>query len=99
MLSAQMPVGGTVYPVLLHRKNGQVMAFLNACPHQYLPLDFQGPNILSADGTLLMCSMHGAKFTIDDGQCVEGPCMGSCLTRISVVAAGPDCITLEAVLW
>jgi len=49
-----------------------VHAFVNACPHQYLPLDHRGNSILSADGTVVRCTNHGAGFCISTGQGVEG---------------------------
>ncbi|WP_240229417.1 Rieske (2Fe-2S) protein [Devosia lacusdianchii] len=96
--STELEVGGKRYPVLLLRRSGKVQAFLNACPHQYLPLDFQGNNLLSADGSMLMCSMHGAMFTIDNGECVNGPCAGANLTAIAVHEEN-DRLKLDAVLW
>jgi nitrite reductase/ring-hydroxylating ferredoxin subunit len=74
-------------PVLVTRLERRLHAFVNACPHQYLPLDYQGSNLLSADGTMLMCASHGARFTIEDGVCVDGPAMGCALDRIPVVEA------------
>lgn len=74
-------------PVLLTRRNQKVHAFVNACPHQYLPLDYQGSNLLSADGTMLMCSSHGARFAVNDGECVDGPALGCALDRVPVIEA------------
>jgi nitrite reductase/ring-hydroxylating ferredoxin subunit len=49
-----------------------VQAFVNACPHQYLPLDHRGDSILSADGTVIRCTNHGAGFCASTGHGVEG---------------------------
>jgi len=81
----QLTEDNQTWSVLVIRRNGQIRAFLNACPHQYLPLDFAGANILSADGSMLMCSMHGAMFAIDDGECVAGPAMPCALTAVEVL--------------
>lgn len=80
----QLTEDNQTWSVLVVRRGGQLRAFLNACPHQYLPLDFAGPNVLSADGSMLMCSMHGAMFTIEDGRCVAGPAMSCTLTAVDV---------------
>jgi nitrite reductase/ring-hydroxylating ferredoxin subunit len=49
-----------------------VHAFVNACPHQYLPLDHRGDSILSADGAVIRCTNHGAGFCFSTGHGVEG---------------------------
>ena len=55
------------FPVLLVASQGLVRAFVNLCPHQDLPLDYRSADILSADGSLLLCSNHQAGFRVDDG--------------------------------
>ncbi|WP_172328223.1 Rieske 2Fe-2S domain-containing protein [Mangrovicoccus sp. HB161399] len=63
------------FPLLLVRDGAGLRAFVNACPHQYLPLDYQGGNILSADGTRLMCTAHGAMFDAVTGAAdLVAPC-------------------------
>ena len=42
--------------------------------------------ILSECGEVLVCGSHQAKFLVQDGKCVEGPCAGSHLVRIPVEA-------------
>jgi nitrite reductase/ring-hydroxylating ferredoxin subunit len=60
------------FPILVFKRGNAVHAFVNACPHQYLPLDHRGNSILSADGTVVRCTNHGAGFCISTGQGVEG---------------------------
>ena len=55
-------------PVVVVRCGTEARAFRNLCPHQWLPLTYRSPNILSADGTRLRCSNHGAEFSADDGR-------------------------------
>jgi nitrite reductase/ring-hydroxylating ferredoxin subunit len=78
------------FPVLVARSDGQVRAYVNACPHQYLPLDHKGDRIISADGQILRCTNHQAGFRLDDGKGVEGLGIGCALDRIRVTvdAAG-----------
>ncbi|KKB82936.1 hypothetical protein VW29_14975 [Devosia limi DSM 17137] len=94
----QLTEDDQIWSVLVTRRNGQLRAFLNACPHQYLPLDFAGPNILSADGATLMCSMHGAMFAIEDGHCVTGPAMPCALTAVDVLEKD-GMVRLGAIRW
>ncbi|AXC49203.1 (2Fe-2S)-binding protein [Paracoccus suum] len=61
------------FPVLLVQGAGGLAGYVNACPHQYLPLDFHGPNVLSEDGARLICSAHQACFDARDGALICGP--------------------------
>ncbi len=65
------------------RRGERVFVFENACPHVGAPLDFQPGKFLNAEGTLILCSSHGALFRIEDGYCISGPCAGKSLTPIT----------------
>ena len=67
------------------RRGGKLFVYVNCCPHTGMPLDFQPGKFLTADGTLIQCSTHGARFRIDDGYCVSGPCAGDHLTPVETV--------------
>ncbi|MFD1880844.1 Rieske (2Fe-2S) protein [Paracoccus pacificus] len=69
------------FPILLVKGAAGLRAFVNACPHQFLPLDYKGPNILSADGARLICSSHQAIFDAGTGACLGGP-TDECLDEI-----------------
>lgn len=73
------------FPVLLVRRSDALHAYVNACPHQYLPLDYRSDRLLSADGTKLVCSSHGAVFEADTGECIGGPAQGCALDPVPVV--------------
>lgn len=60
------------FPLLVLRDGETIRAFVNACPHQYLPLDYRGTNLLSADGTKLLCTAHGASFDKSTGAALAG---------------------------
>ncbi len=60
------------FPVLLLRDGDAIRAFVNACPHQYLPLNYRGDQLLTADGTALICTAHGARFDRHSGAVLEG---------------------------
>lgn len=85
---ANIPCGGVLpvtldgYPVLVLRDLDKISVFVNACPHQFLPLDQRSSGIISADGKRLMCSNHQAEFNISDGEGVMGQGLGNCLARI-----------------
>jgi nitrite reductase/ring-hydroxylating ferredoxin subunit len=75
--------------VLLIRSKGMIRAFVNACPHHDLPLDYRGPNVLSADGMTIRCTNHDAAFSIEDGAGTSG--LGSgCRLDVLPIAIGAD---------
>ena len=69
--------------VVLVRRDGALRAYVNSCPHQGTPLETFPDKFLNEDGSLLVCSTHGARFRVEDGVCVSGPCVGKALTRIA----------------
>jgi hypothetical protein len=55
-------------------------------PHAGLPLAQELDRYLTPDGDLIMCSWHGAVFTVEAGACVGGPCVGAKLSPWPVEA-------------
>ncbi|RQP07610.1 MAG: Rieske (2Fe-2S) protein [Paracoccus sp. BP8] len=72
VLSLSVTTSRGTFPMLVVRVGEELLAYVNACPHQYLPLDYHGDQLLSADGTKLMCTAHGARFDIRSGEAIEG---------------------------
>lgn len=68
--------------VVVVRRGGVVRAYVNACPHQGTPLETFPDRFLDQDG-LFVCSTHGARFRVEDGYCVSGPCEGKSLQAIA----------------
>lgn len=79
---AERPSGGRV-GVIAVRRGDAVFLYENVCPHIGAPLDFTPGRFLCPEGTHILCSTHGAKFRIDDGFCIEGPCAGDTLTPLA----------------
>ena len=79
-------IGGGRWPLrgLVVRTAAGVHAYLNHCPHAGHPLDLIPGRFLTADGTLLLCSSHGALFEKSTGLCVAGPCAGRALVRLAL---------------
>ncbi len=77
---------GQRYLVVCHA--GALRVFVNCCPHRRLPLDSGGTVFFTADGRLLLCTNHGAKFDPLTGECVAGPCRGQHLQRVPVLEGG-----------
>jgi nitrite reductase/ring-hydroxylating ferredoxin subunit len=67
--------------VVLILRDGVLRAYVNACPHQGTPLDTFPDKFLDQNG-FLVCSTHGARFRVEDGYCVSGPCEGKALRAV-----------------
>ncbi len=85
--------GRLLYMVV--RQGEKVFVYRNVCPHTGMPLDFQPGRFLTADGSLIQCSTHGAKFRIEDGFCVSGPCQGDHLKPVSTEICGGEIFLTE----
>ena len=75
-------------------------AYENHCPHAGGPLNQFPDRFFSRDQRHLLCTRHGAKFDIQDGTCVHGPCVGMRLNSlpITVDAETGDVSTSEQAL-
>ena len=79
--------GETVEGFLVYH-DGQFYAYRNSCPHTGAPLDWVEHQFLDADGALIQCAVHDARFYIDSGECVFGPCPGESLDRLAIMVEG-----------
>lgn len=70
------------YPLLLVRGAAGLRGFVNACPHQFLPLDWRSDNVLSPDGKRLRCSNHDAGFDAASGEGIDGHGAGCALDPV-----------------
>lgn len=70
--------------MFLLKQDGHIRAYLNHCPHLGISLNWQPDEFMSLEGTHIQCSTHGALFTLENGECVAGPCRGQALTALNV---------------
>ena len=75
-------LNGRETPLLVVRSALQLCAYVDLCPHQFLPLTWRGKRVLSADGERLRCSSHGTEFAVDDGWALGSPGDGCGLTPV-----------------
>jgi nitrite reductase/ring-hydroxylating ferredoxin subunit len=77
-------IGGAAWPLrgFVVRVGDAVHGYLNRCPHAGHPLNLLPQRFLTPDGTLILCSSHGALFEKASGYCVAGPCAGGSLTPV-----------------
>lgn len=66
------------------KSNGQLYAYRNQCPHAGVNLEWQPNQFLDASEEYIQCATHGAKFRIEDGLCIYGPCQGQSLIAMTV---------------
>jgi nitrite reductase/ring-hydroxylating ferredoxin subunit len=66
------------------RRGGRVHAYVNHCPHAGFPLNWRPDQFLTPDAQMILCVMHGARFEIETGRCVIGPCEGLGLQALPV---------------
>lgn len=66
------------------RQENRVFAYQNACPHTGVTLNWMPDAFLDVDKRLIMCTVHGALFRIQDGYCVRGPCAGDSLRPLRI---------------
>lgn len=96
-----IPEGGVLsrvvdgFPVLAMMVGGLPKVFVNACPHQFLPLDHHGDQLLSEDGEHLLCTNHSAKFRARDGEGIAGEGLGCRLSVVPVVVRGKDVVVAK----
>ncbi len=84
-LRFNMPMYGEYATGFVIRYQGQVYAYVNQCAHVPVELDWQQGEFFTASKDYLICATHGACYTPDTGECVEGPCKGRQLKPMQVV--------------
>ena len=70
--------------IVIVQTNGMRHAYINSCPHQYIPLETFPNHFLTEDKRFLVCSGHGARFELATGACYSGPCLGKGLDRLKI---------------
>ncbi|HAD26724.1 MAG TPA: 2Fe-2S ferredoxin [Alphaproteobacteria bacterium] len=77
-------------------RDGILRAYLNDCPHAHTPLETRPDRFLDQSGKYLLCTTHGARFTVAEGKCVSGPCRGKSLTPLPVTIRDGEIFLLAA---
>ena len=74
-------IGGENASIIVYRRHGKISAWRNICPHQGRRLDY-APGKFLREGDRLICAVHGATFSLANGECVAGPCRGESLRAV-----------------
>ena len=76
------PVPGG-YGLVAVRRGDRVHVYVNSCPHIGIPLESLPDRFLDGPRRHLVCTAHGARFRVEDGFCVSGPCAGDVLEAVA----------------
>lgn len=69
----------------LVNKSGKIFGYRNSCPHwPGSTMPHKRHQYLDDSASLIVCSGHGARFDIESGICVAGPCIGEYLTAVNI---------------
>ena len=79
------------------RAGNGVHAYVNRCAHMELPLNLVPDRFLTHDGSMILCTAHGAIFEKSTGYCVAGPCAGRSLAPVAVDVIGEYVLLGEGV--
>ena len=80
--------------IFLVRRGTQAFAYVNICPHQFLPLNWNSDIFLNLHKTHIFCMMHAARFEIDTGKMIYGPITDDCRLRPVPVAIEDGAVRL-----
>lgn len=88
---------GETLPAFVIRFDGRVYAYINACAHVPVELDWMEGDFFDGDQRYLVCATHGARYEPTTGYCVAGPCSGARLRPLKVVERDGSVILKELV--
>lgn len=72
------------FDMFVVRTKKECLAYVNACPHAFTPLETFTDKFLTRQKDQILCTTHGALFNLDDGFCTSGPCAGKSLVPIPI---------------
>lgn len=64
------------------RIGADAYVYLNACPHEWVSMNFRKDYFMNGDNSEIVCYAHGAHFTIESGLCTSGPCINKALVKV-----------------
>jgi nitrite reductase/ring-hydroxylating ferredoxin subunit len=70
---------------IVREEDRTLRAYKNSCPHTGAPLNWTPDQFLTISGQYIQCSIHGAMFKTQNGECFAGPCGGKFLKALSFV--------------
>jgi nitrite reductase/ring-hydroxylating ferredoxin subunit len=77
-------IEGREVPAFVIRFRKRVYAYRNECGHVPAELDWQPGEFFDFSKLYLICSIHGALYAPDTGECLGGRCQGAGLKPLRV---------------
>lgn len=77
--------GESVEAAFAIRYHGRVYAYYNRCGHIPVELDWNAGEFFDSQRLYLICSVHGAIYDPETGDCLGGRCNGRGLRSLSVI--------------
>lgn len=84
-----LDIGNETLALLVLREGDEVRVFHNVCPHAGRRLEV-APGRFIVDSGSVICSAHGACFSIPDGCCTAGPCRAESLRELRSEVRGGE---------
>ncbi|WP_246709491.1 Rieske (2Fe-2S) protein [Bradyrhizobium sp. 6(2017)] len=85
---------------MLRTFGNDYFGYVNRCPHDSAWLNIGSGEFFSPDRSFLRCGRHGARFEIDTGVCIDGPCNGQALEPVALtVIDGDVCLRGASSCW
>ena len=69
--------------IFVLKRNGKIFAYRNHCPHTGANLNWQPDTFMDYDDLYIQCAIHGARFEVETGLCVWGPCLKQSLIKVN----------------
>jgi len=70
--------------IFIVKRDGEFYAYKNLCPHTGASLNWQADVFLDYDEFYIQCAIHGARFEVETGLCVWGPCVNRSLMTVDI---------------
>lgn len=77
-------IDGEPTDVVVVRRGDRLFGYRNRCPHRGTTLDWLPDRFMDPEGRHLQCATHDARFEVETGRCVAGPCVGEHLRPVSL---------------
>jgi nitrite reductase/ring-hydroxylating ferredoxin subunit len=87
--------GADLAQIFLVKRAGGLHSYVNSCPHLGTPLDFLPDRFFDRDRRYLLCGTHGARFRVEDGYCIDGPCAGKSLGKAAILIEAGEIALVE----
>jgi len=79
-----------IQEIFIINRNNNYFAYKNRCPHTGASLNWQPDVFLDYDKFYIQCAIHAARFEVETGLCVWGPCVNQRLEKIDIKIINND---------